>query len=92
LSLCITSTFFIGEGVTIPTGSKIDVIYLNSNEEEIKKHFKKIKEEWLRHGITFMCDSWTGSTGMSIINFMVYCNGVMFFHKSVDATGYSQDA
>jgi hypothetical protein len=39
-----------------------------------------------------MCDSCTGSMGMSIINFMVYCNGVMFFHKLVDSTGHSQDA
>jgi hypothetical protein len=43
------------------------------------------------HGITIMCDSWTGPTGMSIINFMVYCNGIMFFHKSVDCTGHNQD-
>jgi hypothetical protein len=64
---------------------------LDFNEEEIKKHFKKIKE-WPGHDITLMCDSWTGSTGMSIINFMVYCNGVIFFHKSIDATGHSQDA
>jgi hypothetical protein len=28
---------------------------------------------------------------MSIINFMVQCNGVMFFHKSVDSIGRSQD-
>jgi hypothetical protein len=39
-----------------------------------------------------MCDSCTGLTGMSIINFMVYCNGVMFFHKSVDSTEHNQDA
>jgi hypothetical protein len=32
-----------------------------------------------------------GPTGIGIINFMVYCNGVMFFHKSVDYTGHSQD-
>jgi hypothetical protein len=38
-----------------------------------------------------MCDSWIGPTGMSIINFMVQCNGVMFFHKSVDSIGRSQD-
>jgi hypothetical protein len=39
-----------------------------------------------------MCDLWMGPTGMSIINFMVYCNGVMFFHKSGDSTGHNQDA
>jgi hypothetical protein len=29
---------------------------------------------------------------MSIINLMVYCNCVMFFHKSVYSTDHSQDA
>jgi hypothetical protein len=57
----------------------------------IKKHFEKVKEDWPTHGITLMCDSWVGPTGIGIINFMVYCNGVMFFHKSVDYTGHSQD-
>jgi hypothetical protein len=89
--LCITCAFFLGEGVTIRTGREIDGTYLDLNEEEIRKHFQKFKEEWPRHGITLMCDSWTGPTGMSIINFMVYCNGVIFFHKSVDSTGHSQD-
>jgi hypothetical protein len=32
-----------------------------------------------------------GPDGMNIINFMVYCNGIIFFHKSVDYTGHSQD-
>jgi hypothetical protein len=68
------------------------LLHLNSNEEEIKKYFKKFKEEWSRHGITLMCDSCTGLMGMSIINFMMYCNSVLFFHKSVGTTGHSQDA
>jgi hypothetical protein len=38
------------------------------------------------YGVTIMCDSWTGPTGMSIMNFMVYCNCIMFFHKSIDCT------
>jgi hypothetical protein len=37
--LCITCAFFSGEGVMIPTGREIDGTYLDSNEEEIKKHF-----------------------------------------------------
>jgi hypothetical protein len=44
------------------------------------------------YGVTIMCDSWTGLTEMSIMNFMVYCNGIIFFHKSVDCTGHNQDA
>jgi hypothetical protein len=73
--LCI----FVGEGITILTGREIDDTYLDSNEEEIKKQFQKLKKDWLTHGITLMCDSWTGPMGMSIINFMIYYNGVMFF-------------
>jgi hypothetical protein len=42
------------------------------------------------YGITIVCDSWTGPTGMSIMNFMVYYNGIMFFHV-VDHTGHNQD-
>jgi hypothetical protein len=44
------------------------------------------------HDVTIMCDSWMGPTGMSIMNFMVYYYGIMFFHKSVDGTGHNQDA
>jgi hypothetical protein len=77
--LCITCTFIVGEGITIPTGREIDDTYLDSNEEEIKKHFQKFKEEWPQHGITLMCDSWTGPAGMSIINFMVYYNVLCLF-------------
>jgi hypothetical protein len=77
--LCITCAFFLGEGVMIPTDREIDNTYLDLNEEKIKKHFQKFKEVWPRHGITLICDSWMGSMGMRIINFMVYCNGVIFF-------------
>jgi hypothetical protein len=44
------------------------------------------------HGVTIMCNLWMCPTGMNIINFMLYCNGIMFFHKSVDCTEHSQDA
>jgi hypothetical protein len=44
------------------------------------------------YGVTIMCNLWMDPIGMSIMNFMVYCNGIMFFHKSIDCTGYNQDA
>ena len=81
-----------GEGVLSPTGRDIDGKYLDKNESTLKKIFDKWKLEWPEYGVTIMCDSWTGPTHMSIINFLLYCNGRMFFHKFVDATGYSQDA
>ena len=78
--------------MTSPSLRDIDGKYLDATESEIKKHFDKFRVEWATFGITLMCDSWTGPIGMSVINFIVYCNGVMFFHKSIDATGHSQDA
>ncbi|TVU18691.1 hypothetical protein EJB05_34802, partial [Eragrostis curvula] len=80
------------EGVQSPTGREINGVYLDATEAYIKKQFAKFKLEWPNYGVTLMCDSWTGPTNMSLINFMIYSNGVMFFHKSVDATGKSQDA
>jgi hypothetical protein len=79
------------KGISIPTGREIDGSYLDLNEEDIKKQFEKFKD-WGMYGITIMCDLWIGPTGMSTMNFMVYCNGIILFHKSVDCTGHSQDA
>uniref|UniRef100_A0A804J5T9 DUF659 domain-containing protein n=1 Tax=Musa acuminata subsp. malaccensis TaxID=214687 RepID=A0A804J5T9_MUSAM len=39
-----------------------------------------------------MCDSWTGPTRMSTINFLVYCNRRVVFHKLVNASEKIQDA
>jgi hypothetical protein len=46
--LCITCTFFVGKGVTLLTDREIDDTYLDFNEEEIKKHFQKFKDDWPR--------------------------------------------
>lgn len=81
-----------GEGIASPTGRDIDGKYLDQNEADLHARYAKFKEEWPMFGVTLMCDAWTGPTRMSVINFLIYCNGVMWFHKSVDATGKSQDS
>jgi hypothetical protein len=81
-----------GEGIVSPTGRDIDGKYLDQNEKDLVDRFGKFQQEWPLFGVTLMCDSWTGPTQMSVINFLIYCNGIMRFHKSVDATGKSQDA
>ena len=63
-----------GEGVPSPIGRDIDGKYLDENEDEITTLFKKWQNEWKEHGVTVMCDSWTGPTRMSIINFLLYSN------------------
>jgi hypothetical protein len=82
----------LGEGVPIPTGREIDGTYLDMNYDDLKNHMEEAKENWGEFGVTVMCDSWTGPTKMCIINFMIFCNGRMFFHKTVNATGLVQNA
>jgi hypothetical protein len=81
-----------GEGIASPTGRDIDGKYLEQNEKDLKDRYAKFQKEWPNFGVTLMCDSWTGPTKMSVINFLIYCNGVTWFHKSIDASGKSQDA
>ncbi|WVZ77634.1 hypothetical protein U9M48_025480, partial [Paspalum notatum var. saurae] len=80
-----------GVGIRIPTGRKIDGKYLDENVKEIENEIEKWKKEWDECGVTLMCDSWTGPMRNSIINFLVYSGGTMYFMKSVDATDKIQD-
>ncbi|XP_062197794.1 uncharacterized protein LOC133900613 [Phragmites australis] len=70
-------------------GSDIDGPCLDANYEDIEKALEDFKRDWKKYGVTIMCDSWTGPTSMSmsIINFMVYCHGRTFFHKTINASG-----
>lgn len=81
-----------GEGIASPTGRDIDGKYLDQNEKDLKDRYVKFQNDWPLFGVTLMCDSWTGPTRMSVINFLIYCNGVTWFHKSIDASGKSQDS
>uniref|UniRef100_K3YC20 DUF659 domain-containing protein n=1 Tax=Setaria italica TaxID=4555 RepID=K3YC20_SETIT len=82
----------LGEGVAIPTGRDIDGPLLDMSYDDLKAHMEDYKENWGPFGVTVMCDSWRGPTKMCIINFMIFCNGCMFFHKTVNATGRVQNA
>jgi hypothetical protein len=64
----------------------IDGKYLDANETKLKAMFQKWRNEWYEHSVTIICDSWTGPTRMSVINFLLYSNGRMWFHSSFDAT------
>ena len=69
-----------GEGIASPTGWDIDGKYLDQNEQDLKTRYVKFQKDWPLFGVMLMCDSWTGPTRMSVINFLIYCNGVMWFH------------
>uniref|UniRef100_A0ACD6AIK6 Uncharacterized protein n=4 Tax=Avena sativa TaxID=4498 RepID=A0ACD6AIK6_AVESA len=74
----------------VPTASEIDGPCLQAEYDELEKYVARWKHSWDQCGVTVMCDSWTGPTGTTILNFMISCEGRMFFHKSVDATGRMQ--
>jgi len=80
-----------GVGIKIPSGRDIDGKYLDENVKEIHNEIQKWKAEWEHCGVTLMCDSWTGPMRNSVINFLVYSGGTMYFLKSIDASGEIQD-
>lgn len=82
----------LGEGVNVPSGRELDGPLLDRNYEDLLAQMNENKGNWARYGVTIMSDSWTGPYKMCIINFMIFCNGRMFFHSSVDATGQSHNA
>ncbi|XP_074587443.1 uncharacterized protein LOC141843279 [Curcuma longa] len=81
-----------GPGIQPPTAYEIAGPYLDEQVEEIKTWILSCKKQWSLYGITLMCDGWTGPTRMSIINFLIYCNRKVIFHKSIDATTDYHDA
>ncbi|WVZ69524.1 hypothetical protein U9M48_018297 [Paspalum notatum var. saurae] len=87
----IMETHKQGVGIRIPTDREIDGKYLDENVKEIENEIEKWKKEWDECGVTLMCDSWTGPMRNSVINFLVYSGGTMYFMKSVDATDKIQD-
>ncbi|WVZ85558.1 hypothetical protein U9M48_032472 [Paspalum notatum var. saurae] len=80
-----------GVGIKIPTVREIDGKYLDENVKETEKEIEKWKMEWDECGVTLMCDSWTGPMRNSMIIFLVYSGGTMYFLKSIDATDKVQD-
>jgi hypothetical protein len=84
LRLCICSHVLCmaaGEGIASPTGRDIDGRCLDMNEKDLKNQYAKFQNDWPIFGVSLMCDSWTGPTRMSVINFLIYFNGVTWFQK-----------
>ncbi|MQM02056.1 hypothetical protein Taro_034817 [Colocasia esculenta] len=60
--------------------------YLDEEVHEIKSYIQSFKKKWEKYGCTLMCDDWSGNTKSSLINFLVYCDRQVFYHKSIDAS------
>jgi hypothetical protein len=64
-----------GAGIASPTGRDIDGKYLDMNEKDLKDRYAKSQNDWPIFGVSLMCDSWTGPTRMSVINFLYIAMG-----------------
>ncbi|XP_060673906.1 uncharacterized protein LOC132804042 [Ziziphus jujuba] len=71
-----------GMGVQIPSPYEIKEKYLDIEYKEMQQHIEKFKESWKTYGCTIMCDGWTESTKLSILNFMVVTDNGSAFVKA----------
>lgn len=71
----------IGENIPSSIGREIDGKYLDATEKDVKKQFERFKRDFVEYGVTLMCDSSTRPTGMVVINFLIHCNGIIFFSQ-----------
>ena len=62
--------------------------YLDMEYKDMEAYVNIQKEKWKTYGCMIMCDEWTGSTKLSIINLMVYSKGSTIFLKYIDASNY----
>ncbi|MQL72165.1 hypothetical protein Taro_004512 [Colocasia esculenta] len=77
-----------GKHVQPPTPKELASVYLDAKVEQLKIYIASFKKKWQKNGITIMCDGWSSSTKSSLINFLVYCNRQVFYHKFVDASNH----
>ncbi|XVE88841.1 hypothetical protein DITRI_Ditri19aG0101300 [Diplodiscus trichospermus] len=83
----------VGPNVPPPIPYEIASIFLPNEYKLMKEYIASFNSIWKGRGVTIMCDGWTGSTKMHIINFLVYSNRGTIFHKYVDASNVlSRDA
>ncbi|MQM15141.1 hypothetical protein Taro_048078 [Colocasia esculenta] len=78
----------LGKHVQPPTPKELAGVYLDAEVEELKIYIASFKKKWQKYGITLMCDGWSGTTKSSLLNFLVYCDRQVFYHKSVDASNH----
>ncbi|MQL75185.1 hypothetical protein Taro_007550 [Colocasia esculenta] len=75
-----------GLHVQPPTSRDLAGRYLDEEVHEIKLYIQSFKKKLEKYGCTLMCDGWSSTTRSNLINFLVYCDRHVFYHKSIDAS------
>ena len=78
-------------GIEAPSPYEIKNKYLYMKYKDMEDYVNLQREKWKTYGCIIMCDGWTGTKKLSIINFMVYCKGSTIFHKFFDASDNIKD-
>ncbi|KAI8547698.1 hypothetical protein RHMOL_Rhmol07G0216500 [Rhododendron molle] len=68
----------VGKGTKLPSSYEVAEVYLPKEYEAIQK--------WIGLCVSIMCDGWSGPRRRHLVNFLVYSNRGIVFHKSIDAT------
>ena len=76
----------VGPNITLPTPYEIAEVFLPQEYKLMKEYISFFESIWNARGVTIICDGWSGTTRMAIINFLIYSNHGTIFHKSVDAS------
>lgn len=75
-----------GPGVKGPNPYQMSGHFLNQQMFELRDYIQGLKNNWKKFGCTIMCDGWITKTRKPLINFMIYSDCHMIFHKSIDTT------
>ena len=90
--LMIDEIALAGTGFVGPTTYEIGGPLLDDEIEELKEYIELFKKKFDTYGVTIMCDGWSSTTRLSIINFLVYCDGNVVFHRSFNTSDNDKDA
>lgn len=74
----------VGPRVKGPNPYQLNDHLLEQQVLELKDYIQGLKKNWKKFRCTIMCNGQTMKTKRPLINFMIYSNRHMIFHKSLD--------
>ncbi|XP_022865949.1 uncharacterized protein LOC111385765 [Olea europaea var. sylvestris] len=81
-----------GPGFVGPSSQLLSGRFLQDELLTIKNYLSEYKSSWAVTGCSILADSWQDMQGRTLINALVSCPRGVYFARSVDATGVSDDA
>ncbi|KAJ6300793.1 hypothetical protein OIU76_021565 [Salix suchowensis] len=89
----IDAVFSGRSGVAAPSHQDFRGRILKSLVQEVKSDIEQYKTRWAKTGCSLLVEEWDSGSGITLLNFLVYCSKGTVFLKSVDASNliYSTD-